>query len=79
MIIGHIRFVPSRHPPFLYCFINKDIYWLRLYLEGCIKHLMLNPTVTDSDDLEQKQQFSRTEQQKKKQIMLPIVIVIVII
>ena len=39
---------------------------------------MLNPTVTDSDDLEQKQQFSRIEQQKKKQIMLPIVIVIVI-
>ena len=78
MVISHIRFVSSRYLPLLYCFINKDIYWLRLYLEGCIKHLMLNPTVTDSDDLEQKQQFSRTEQQKKKQIMLPIVIVIVI-
>ena len=62
MIIGHIRFVPSRHPPFLYCFINKDIYWLRLYLD---KTFDANPTVTDSDDLEQKQQFSRTEKQKR--------------
>ena len=74
MVIGHIRF-PSRYLPLLFCFINKDIYWLRLYLD---KTFDANPTVTDSDDLEQKQQFSRTEQQKKKQIMLPIVIVIVI-
>ena len=54
MIIGHIRFVPSRHPPFLYCFINKDIYWLRLYLD---KTFDANPTVTDSDDLEKSSSF----------------------